>query len=404
MADTPATDFTYLDSAATSWPKPPAVIKAVSDYLSDCAGNPGRGGHRLATAAAATVAEARLRLARFVGAPAVERVIFTASCTDAINMVLKGLLRREGEAASGGRAPVVISGLEHNAVTRPLRALERDGHVRVFVARPPADTGIVPLETWQSVIAQARNPTGRVALIVCTHASNVAGTIQPVADIAAIAHAHNAPILVDAAQTAGHVPIDVARDGIDFLALSGHKGLLGPQGLGALVLCEEVDLPPWREGGTGGDSRSPTQPDEYPFHLEAGTPNTPAMAGLVAALTWIEKRGVGPIHVHEAKLVDRLLDYLIPQSHRFTVPAANTRGVKRAGVVAFGMIGMPSEDLAAVLDSSFGIAGRAGLHCAPLAHEQFGTLNDGLMRVSTGPFTTEAEIDRLIAALNEIKP
>jgi selenocysteine lyase/cysteine desulfurase len=266
---------------------------------------------------------------------------------------------------------------------------------RITLTRAAADPGgtVTP-----AAIAAAIRPKTR--LIVVTHASNVLGTVQPIGEMAKLARVQNALLLVDAAQTAGVIPIDVQAAGIDLLAFPGHKSLLGPTGTGVLYMAPHVQLRPWREGGTGGDSSSPTQPKEYPYYLEGGTPNVLGVAGLVAGLDYVEKRGLASIHDQEIGLCDRLRSALaeLPGFQVF----GHDDATRRVGTVSFRHESIPATDLGAILDQSFDIAVRPGLHCAPYIHRALGTFPDGTVRVSVGPFNTAAEIDQLIAALKEI--
>ncbi|MBY0513577.1 MAG: aminotransferase class V-fold PLP-dependent enzyme, partial [Gemmataceae bacterium] len=265
----------------------------------------------------------------------------------------------------------------------------------ITLTRVPADAGgtVDP-----AAVEAAITPTTR--LIALTHASNVLGTIQPVGDVGRIAREHDLLFLVDAAQTAGVVPIDVQALCVDLLAFPGHKSLLGPTGTGALYVGPRVDPRPWREGGTGGDSLTPTQPADFPHVLEGGTPNVLGIAGLVAGLDFVEERGVDAIRKHEVELCDRLRVALAE------LPGFEVYGhgdpARRVGTVSFRCDAVPAPDLGAILDTSFDIAVRPGLHCAPYVHKALGTAPDGLVRVSPGPFTTDADIDRLIGALKEI--
>lgn len=377
----------YLDNASTSWPKPEGVAAAMTTAIAEAGGNPGRGQHAAAERAARVVEGARAMLAAFLGAGAPERVAFTLNATDALNMAIKGAL------AGGGHA--VTTDLEHNSVLRPLAALEAAGRVSItrvgFDSRGYLDSA--------EVLAAVREETRLVAV---THASNVLGSLQPVAEIgAALAAAGStALLLVDAAQTAGAVPIDVVRDRIDLLAASGHKGLLGPTGTGFLYVSPRASLAPWREGGTGADSLSPRQPDEMPRRLEAGTPNVVGIAGLGAALAYLESRGIDEVRAHEARLTSLLLDGLSSMSHvRVFGPGPSEA---RVAVVSLTVKGYEPSEVAAILDSSFGIAGRAGLHCAPRCHERLGTAPDGCLRLSPGPFTTADDVDAVLDAIAEL--
>jgi cysteine desulfurase family protein len=375
----------YLDNAATSFPKPEGVYLALDRFARHSLANPGRSGHKMALESEHALANARHRLNRFFNGRNPDRWAFTLNCTDALNMALKGALN-DGDH-------VITTDLEHNSVSRPLVALAEAN--RIALTRVPADAGgtIDP-----EAIRAAIGPKTR--LVAVTHASNVLGTVQPVAEVGRIAREHELLFLVDAAQTAGVVPIDVQDMGIDLLAVPGHKSLLGPTGTGALYVGSRVTLRPWREGGTGGDSLTPTQPGTYPHHLEGGTPNVLGVAGLVAGLNFVEERGVESIRRHEVELCDRLRAALADRPD-FEVFGHADAG-RRVGAVCFRSAALPAPELAALLDEKFEIAVRPGLHCAPYIHRALGTAPDGLVRISPGPFNTAADIDQLIDALEQI--
>ena len=377
--------MTYLDNAATSFPKPEGVYAALDHFARHSLANPGRAGHKMALAAEHALDDARHRLNRFFNGQNPDRWVFTLNGTDALNMAMKGVL------ADGDH--VVTTDLEHNSVSRPLVALAEAG--RITLTRVPADAGgtIDP-----DAIRAAISP--RTRLVALTHASNVLGTVQPVAEVGRIAREHDLLFLVDAAQTAGVVPIDVQAMAIDLLALPGHKSLLGPTGTGALYVGPRSKPRPWREGGTGGDSSTPTQPTDFPYHLEGGTPNVLGVAGLVAGLDFVEGRGVEAIRRHEVELCDRLR-HALAEMPGFEV-FGHADAARRVGTISFRCEVIAAPELGGVLDQAFDIAVRPGLHCAPYVHRALGTYPDGLVRVSPGPFTTEADIDRLIGALREV--
>ena len=375
----------YLDNAATSFPKPPGVAEAMVDFLAHSAGNPGRSGHALALAAQRTVSDTRRLLASLFDAPDPSRVVFALNATDAINLALWGLLR------PGDR--VVTTGMEHNAVARPLHDLAQRG-VSVAIVPCAADGSLDPDDL---ALALKAAPTRLVAM---THASNVTGTILPAREAAGLAHSHGALFLLDAAQTAGVLPIGVVEMGIDLLAFPGHKGLLGPTGTGGLYVSPGVKLWPMRQGGTGTRSEEERQPDGLPEGLEAGTVNTVGIAGLGAAIRYLDYRGMESVRQHEAGLTERLLEGLksVPGLH-IHGPADSRRQV---ATVSITLDGWEPVDLGAVLDSSFGIAVRPGLHCAPLAHRTLGTYPQGTVRFSPGCFSTEEDVDTAIAALRAL--
>ena len=378
-----STSVLYLDNAATSWPKPEEVYREMDRFLREVGANPGRGAHRRAVEAEALIERTRRDLAALLGASP-ERIVLGLNATDGLNMALKGFLR-EGDH-------VVTSDLEHNSITRPLTAMERRGSVTL--TRVNARGGFIDPADVQAAL------TPRTRLVALTHGSNVFGTIQPVAEIARIAHASGARLLIDAAQTAGAVPIDIEAMEIDMLAFTGHKALLGPLGTGGLVLRAGVELDPWREGGTGTDTSNPLHPGEYPMRLEGGTPNAAGIAALGAGVRWIASRGIEAIHRHETALAARLRERLGRDGRFRLIGSADP--ARSLGLVGFTVEGWGSAELAAAADQAFGIAVRPGLHCAPGAHRSAGTWPDGTVRVSTGPFTTEAEIDAAASAFLEI--
>src|SRR5918911_2657148 len=279
----------YLDNAATSFPKPEAVYQALDRFARESLANPGRAGHKMALAAERALDDARHLLNQFFNGEAPERFVFTLNCTDALNMAFKGVL------VDGDH--VITTDLEHNSVSRPLRRMELDG--RITLTRVRADGGgtIDPDDLRRAV-------TPRTRLIALTHASNVLGTVQPIAEVGRLARERGLLFLVDAAQTAGVVPIDVQALNIDLLAFPGHKSLLGPTGTGALYVGPRASLRPWREGGTGGDSASETQPRELPFLLEGGTPNVLGVAGLAAGVRYLLEQEVERIRAHEVGLTE----------------------------------------------------------------------------------------------------
>lgn len=375
----------YLDNAATSFPKPESVYRALDEFARTSLANPGRAGHQMALAAERALDEGRHLLNQLFHGKEPERFIFTLNCTDALNMAIKGVLH-EGDH-------VITSDLEHNSVSRPLRAMELAG--KITLTRIAADSGgtLDP-----DMIRQAL--TRKTKLIALTHASNVLGTVQPIAEIGRIARQHGALFLVDAAQTAGVLPIDIQAMHIDLLAFPGHKGLLGPTGTGALYVGPRTQVHAWREGGTGGDSSSEVQPREMPYYLEGGTPNVLGVAGLSAGIRFVQERGLDAIHSHEWQLIERLLTRLDKLSGYEVY--GHRDGTRHVGTLSFRCEAIPAAEVGGILDQSFDIAVRPGLHCAPYIHRALGTFPDGLVRISPGPFTTEEEIDQLAQALSEI--
>jgi cysteine desulfurase/selenocysteine lyase len=375
----------YLDNAATSFPKPEAVYQALDGFARRSLANPGRAGHKMALAAERALDDGRHRLNQLFHGKEPERFVFTLNCTDALNMAFKGIL------ADGDH--VITTDLEHNSVSRPLRALELAG--RITLTRVRADGGgtVNPDDVRQAI-------TPRTRLVAMTHASNVLGTVQPVAEVGRIAREHDLLFLVDAAQTAGVVPIDVQEMNIDLLAFPGHKSLLGPTGTGTLYVGPRARLRPWREGGTGGDSSSETQPREFPYYLEGGTPNVLGVAGLAAGIQYVQEQGIDKIHAHEVALVERLWRRL-DELGSYQV-FGHRDGSRRVGTLSFRSATLPAAELGGILDQAFDIAVRPGLHCAPYIHRALKTFPDGTVRVSPGPFNTADDIDQLARALAEI--
>jgi cysteine desulfurase / selenocysteine lyase len=377
----------YLDNAATSYPKPPAVLEALQRALREEGATLGRSTTRAAQRVHDVVARCRERAARLLGAERPERIIFTFNGTDSLNLALHGLLRPGDH--------VVTSAVEHNSVLRPLRNL-RDRGVEISYVAGDHEGRVNPDDVQRSL----RKKTRLVALV---HASNVTGTIQPIERVGELARAAGAFFLVDAAQTAGHLPIDVSGSPIDLLAAPGHKGLLGPLGTGLLYVRQgvEAELQSSRQGGTGSQSEDDLQPERLPDKYEPGNHNVPGLFGLEAALAWIEERTVAELRRHERELTQQLLAALTGiQGLRVYGPQSPD---DRVGVVSVTLDGFDPQELATILDTSFGIETRAGLHCAPGLHRCLGTFDrGGTLRMSVGPFTTEADIQAVSAAFRAI--
>ncbi len=382
----------YLDNAATSWPKPPQVATAMSNFIADEAANPGRAGHRMAIAAEKMLDRVRKLLADFLGAADLHRMVFAMNGTDALNIAFKGILRPGDH--------VITSTLEHNSVSRPLQAMADEGFIKLTRIDFSPASGIIDPEDFKNAI------TPRTRLIALTHASNVLGTIQPIREVGIIAHSHGARFLVDAAQSAGVFPVHVTNDHIDMLAFPGHKSLLGPTGTGGLYVNATVaidELKAFREGGTGGDSGSPTQPRLMPYFLEGGTPNTVGICGLGAATEYVTAQRPQNILEHERRLVQQFIDG-VSDIHGVTIygPTGSGSSSNRVGTLSFNLAGFSPQELGGILDDSFSIAVRPGLHCAPYAHKTLGTFPDGAVRVSPGHFSTADDVGKLISALREI--
>ena len=379
----------YLDNAATSFPKPDCVYAAVDTYMRRMGVAFGRGSHAGASDAARLVAQCRQRMARILDAESGDCVAFTFNCTDGLNLLLRGVLRQ------GDR--VVTSTLEHNSVLRPLQQLKSELHLDIVHVDFDARTGLI--DTSSFVDELNRQPA---RLAVLNHASNVTGIVQPVDTISAAAHETGALLMLDAAQTVGHLPFSVRELRVDMLASAGHKGLLGPLGTGIMYIRDglEDEVLPTRCGGTGTDSESLLQPTGMPMKFESGNLNMPGLAGLNAAAEWILQQSVADLHQRILKLSTQLL-----QSLRAVRGVTLFGGVdaQNIGIVSFSLDGMDSHDVAAVLDQSFQIRCRAGLHCAPLVHRTLGTTAaGGTVRLSPGPFTSQADVARAAEAVAQL--
>ncbi len=375
----------YLDNAATTFPKPECVYKAMDKFLREKGANPGRAGHRMSVEAEQEIEKARVTVARFLGIKEPERMIFTFSATDALNMGIKGLLN-EGDH-------VITSRLEHNSVSRPLDGLENRGVITVTRVEN-SDDGFICADDIKKAIRS------NTKLIVCTHASNVLGTIQPIRDIGEVAREREVIFMVDAAQTMGVCRIDVENQSIDMLAFTGHKGPFGPPGSGGLYVGERVELRAWREGGTGFEPESLSQPDTLPYKLESGTPNSVGIIGLKTGLEFCIKEGINKIREHECKLALTLIRAL-ETDDRFEI-YGGLDGDRKVGIVSINIKGLQPGEVGAILDNNFNIAVRPGVHCAPYIHREIGTFPDGMVRISPGYFNTMEEIEETISGLKEI--
>ena len=374
----------YLDNAATSWPKAPGVARAMSNAITRVMGNPGRTSHRLSMDAALMIQECRENLARLFAVANPLRICFTSNATEALNLAIKGVL------SPGDH--VICSSMEHNSVWRPLVALEERGiELTVVEAGPDGVTDVANIE---------RSIKDHTKLIAVLHASNVNGAIQPVAEIGRAARERGIAMLVDAAQTAGSIAIDVEAMHIDLLAFPGHKGLLGPQGTGGLYVSEKVNLRPLKEGGTGSDSNRPHQPLYYPDRLESGTLNVPGIAGLNQSVGYLLQKDVAQVKRRETGLTQRLLTGLM-KIDGVTVygPPAE---LPRAAVVSFNLRGMDPVAVADALERRGDIACRPGWHCAALAHRTQGTQKTGTVRLSPGPSTKMTEIESVLGIVAEL--
>ncbi len=377
----------YLDNAATSFPKPDAVPEAIVRFMTRVGANPGRSGHHLSVEAERVRYGTREKIATLFNHTDPQRIVFTANVTTALNLVLLGFVN------PGDR--VVATGMEHNSVMRPLRFLEGHG-VTITLVNAASDGVVDPRDVARTLDSPTR--------LVCTlHASNVIGTLVPIGEIGRVCRDHGVPYLVDAAQTAGCVPIDLGKNPIDILAFTGHKGLLGPTGTGGLVFSPTFDerlIRPLIFGGTGSRSEQERQPEFLPDRFESGTANIAGIAGLSAGLDYILARGVDDIRDHESGLAHRLIEGLR------TIQGVAVYGTpdpkKRTAAVSFRITGIDNAVAAQRLSEEFDIMCRAGLHCAPRAHKTIGTFPEGTVRLSIGPFNTGADIDAALSAVAAI--
>ncbi|KIL39621.1 cysteine desulfurase [Gordoniibacillus kamchatkensis] len=376
----------YLDHAASSWPKPPEVVSAVVDAIEHHGANPGRGSHRMAIEASRIVFEARVELAALLGIGNPMNISFSMNTSEALNLAIKGFLKQNDH--------VICTSVEHNSVRRPLEYVKRTKNVSITYVETDV-AGRLNLAAVQN----AFQPNTK--LLVCTHSSNLLGSINPLDALAELCKQRGVKLLVDAAQTAGTYPLDAEKLGIDMLAFPGHKGLLGPQGTGGLYVHPEIELEPLIHGGTGSQSETVEQPTVRPDRYEAGTQNVPGIVGLRAGARYVKQVGSAAIHRHEWELTQRLMEGLLG------IEGATVLGPEighnRTGIVSFLLQGRESAEVAHILDRQFHIAVRAGHHCAPLAHQSAGTLNSGAVRASVGYSSTPEEIDALLEAVRFIR-
>lgn len=374
----------YLDNAATTLHKPPQVAEAVLSAMG-AMGNCARGTHGEALHAARLVYDTREKLAKLFGCPRADHVIFTCNATEALNITIQGLIRPGDH--------VVTTDLEHNSVLRPLYKLEREQGVRLsFVLADKK--GRVQYEDFAKLI------TPETRAVVCTHASNLTGNALDIASIAQMAHEKGALCIVDASQSAGHLPIHMEKMGLDVVCFTGHKGLMGPQGTGGLCIRPGVEIAPFKVGGTGILSYSKTQPEAYPTRLEAGTLNGHGIAGLHAALEFLEETGVEAIHQREKGLMERFYEGVKD------IPGVTVYGdfdaPVRTAVVSLNIGDYDSGEVADALSEEYGIATRPGAHCAPRMHEALGTVEQGAVRFSFAYYNTEEEVDTAVTAIKEL--
>jgi len=375
----------YLDNAATSFPKPERVYNKMDEFYRKYGANPGRSGHKMAMTASQAIENVRIELAGFFHSPDPEHVIFTSNATDALNMAISGLLRPGDE--------VVTTVLDHNSLSRPLNLMAKERGIRIIRVAPRGEQ-IDPDEIRGLL-------TRKTKIVSLTHASNITGWIQDISLIGKIVREHSgAYFLLDAAQSAGIIPINMRESLIDILVITGHKALFGPMGTGGLILSERVDLPPFKVGGTGYDSENESQPDELPYRLEAGTENLPGIVGLGEGIEFIIERGIDNIRAEENRLKNILLDGLHSMDKiNIYTSSGFTAGL---GIISITFDNIPPSDAAMILDGEFGIEVRPGLQCAPYMHKHLGTFPEGTVRLSISCFNTDREMEQTIEAVKQL--
>jgi len=374
----------YLDNSATSWPKPAGVVSAISKYLNEYGASPGRSGHSFALKAAREVFETRELLAGFFNVPSSDHVIFSANATHALNIALKGLLKKGDH--------VIISHLEHNSVLRPLRHLENLGLIELSIIDCD-EKGIIDLKKLEA----AFKPNTR--LVATIHGSNVTGAISPIQKIGELCKSKKVLYLVDAAQTAGLFPIDIQKNNIDVLVFTGHKKMYGPPGIGGMCLNNDIMIDTLIHGGTGSKSEMDVHPDFYPDRLEAGTSNTVGIVGLKAGVQYVINTGIDNLRKKQTDLLNYFVSHL-REMNEITLYGLSSE--EYLPLVSLNIKNIISSDLAFALDRDHEIMVRAGIHCSPLAHKSIGTFPQGTVRFSIGGFNTEEEINYSIDAIKKI--
>lgn len=382
----------YLDNAATSFPKPRTVTDAMVRYATQLGASAGRGAYQEAIETGALIHECRRRLNRLLNGEKAEHFVFTLNCSDALNLAIKGLIDPARQPAHA-----ICTHIDHNSILRPLNELESRGWISQTQVPVDSATGLVDPDD----IRRAIRPETK--LVAITHASNVTGTVQPIREIGRICRERAVPFIVDAAQSVGHLPIDVRADCIDLLAAPGHKALLGPLGTGFLYIRPglEKSLRTLREGGTGSVSELATQPDFMPDKYEPGSHNAIGIIGLSEGVKWVLEQGIETLHAHEMDLVRTFLEGV---SDIDGLTYFGPQGVRnRIGVFAIRIDGYDPQELSAILETSYGILSRSGIHCAPLAHQAIGTAaTGGATRLSFGPFLSKQDVKFATDALSEV--
>ncbi len=375
----------YLDNGATSFPKPKGMMNAMVECMRDYCGNPGRSGHRMSMKTGEEIYKARKELGKLFHIEDCGRIIFTSNTTESLNLGIKGVLEQGDH--------VITTSMEHNSVLRPLK-MQEDSGVETTIVKCAGDGSL-------NVEALKKEIKDNTKLIVCTHASNVTGTILPVKEIGALAKQKGILFMVDGAQSAGCIPIDVIDLKIDMLALPGHKGLLGPMGTGMLYVSDSVAIRPLKEGGTGTKSRELDQPMDFPDGYEAGTVNAPGIIGLGHSCSYISEIGVENIRAYEEELTSALDEALRNMDNVRVYGPWDCR--KKTGVVTFNVNHLGCEEVSERLSTDYEIASRGGYHCAALAHKTIGTYETGAVRLSVGPYNTKREIKMAIEAVYQIQ-
>lgn len=374
----------YLDNAATSWPKPPQVTQAMSDILKRGCANPGRAAHAMARQADDAVSHTRELLAEFFNINDPMRIVFMPNTTYALNAAIYGVVKKG--------ANVVTTAMEHNSVLRPLKTLESEGVISLKIIDPDK-YGRVTIQSIKKILKHGVN------LFCMTLSSNVTGSIMPAVEAGKLCRTYGATFLLDAAQGAGVLPVDVENMNVDLLAFPGHKGLLGPQGTAGLYVREGINIEPMVQGGTGSFSDRLSQPEIFPDILESGTLNVPGIVGLGKGITFIKDTGIENIQIKKQYLLKMLFDGL-ERENGITIYSPPSE--QNSGILALSILDMDSSEIGYLLDKKFGICTRSGFHCAPLAHLALGTAGKGLVRVSPGYFNDETEIDLTIKAIQSI--
>jgi cysteine desulfurase family protein len=377
----------YLDNAATTFPKPPEVYSSVMNYMMNIGANPGRGGHTASLEGSRIVYKCREALMNLFSFDKIENVIFTSNITASLNILIKSIVKNGWH--------IITTSMEHNSVLRPLTSLQNSKNIQLDILSC-SDEGILDIELFKSKIKS------NTKLVIMSHSSNIIGSIQPLEEIGRICKEHHIYFIVDCAQTAGVIPLDFYKLNLSALAFTGHKGLLAPQGIGGFLISdelnEEADI--FIEGGTGSLSESILQPTFLPDKFESGTLNTPAIAGLLEGITYLNTEGIDSIRQREEYLTERFLDSILNMKD---VLLYGTKAAKSmTATISINSIRINNAELGYILDNEYGIMTRTGLHCAPLAHKTIGTFPEGTLRFSFGPFNELSDINYAINSLHNI--